>query len=214
MKVDRNYGKPENMSEAIVHIHGVTPSGEAKSNDGTTDCNPEGIPFRDLIREDFETHERDVFSQGFWALFWHRFGNLRMKVKTRALRIPLSLTYRVMAKLSEWMSGIYLPYTVLVGRRVKLEHFGSMILVADRIGDGVTIRQNTTFGIASVDTPQGRPSIGDRVQIGAGVVIIGDIEVGDDVVIGANAVVNKSIPSGVTVGGIPARIMQSRVAAE
>ncbi len=202
------------MSEALVHIHDVASSEESKSNDGTTDCNPEGISFFELIREDFDTHGRDFFSQGFWALFWHRFGNLRMRVETRALRIPLSLTYRAMAKLSEWMSGIYMPYTVLVGRRVKLEHFGSMILVADKIGDDVTIRQNTTFGIVSVDAPQGRPRIGDRVEIGAGVVIIGEIEVGDDVVIGANAVVNKSVPPAVTVGGIPARVVQTRIAAE
>jgi len=112
------------------------------------------------------------------------------------------------------MAGIYLPYTVLVGRRVRLEHFGGMILVADRIGNDVTIRQNTTFGIPSVHSPDARPRIGDRVDIGAGVVIIGDITVGDDVVIGANAVVNKSLPAGVTAGGIPARIVNQRIAAE
>jgi len=214
MKVDRNYGKPGNMPEAVVQIHNRTRPDGVKVNDGSTNRNPSEISFFDLIREDFETHERDFFSQGFWALFWHRFGNLRMGVKTRALRVPLSLTYRVMAKLVEWMGGIFMPYTVLVGRRVKLEHFGGMILVADKIGDDVTIRQNTTFGITSVEAPYARPTIGDGVDIGAGVVIIGDITVGDDVVIGANAVVNKSIPAGVTVGGIPARIVHTRIAAE
>lgn len=202
------------MAQAVVQIKGGSPYAASPSNDGTANRNPLDISFRDLIREDFETHERDFFSQGFWAMFWHRFGNLRMGVKTRALRIPLSLTYRAMAKLAEWMSGIYMPYTVVVGRRVKLEHFGGMILVANQIGDDVTIRQNTTFGITSVDAPHARPIIGDRVEIGAGVVIIGDITVGDDVVIGANAVVNKSVPPRVTVGGIPARIVQSRIAAE
>jgi len=166
------------MSEPIAQIRGVDAS---KSHDGTADRNPGDISWRALIREDFETHGRNFFSQGFWAL---------------------------------WMAGIYLPYTVLVGRRVRLEHFGGMILVADRIGNDVTIRQNTTFGIPSVHSPDARPRIGDRVDIGAGVVIIGDITVGDDVVIGANAVVNKSLPAGVTAGGIPARIVNQRIAAE
>lgn len=199
------------MSEPIVQIRGVD---ACKSHDGTVDRNPGNISWRALIREDFETHGRNFFSQGFWALFWHRFGNLRMRIRPRALRVPFSLTYRAMAKLTEWMAGIYLPYTVLVGRRVRLEHFGGMILVADRIGNDVTIRQNTTFGIPSVHSPDARPRIGDRVDIGAGVVIIGDITVGDDVVIGANAVVNKSLPAGATAGGIPARVVNQRIAAE
>ena len=199
------------MSEPIAQIQGADSS---KSHDGTIDRNPRDISLSALIREDFETHGRDFFSQGFWTLFWHRFGNLRMGIKPRALRVPFSFTYRAMAKLAEWTTGINLPYTVLVGRRVKLEHFGGMILVADRIGNDVTIRQNTTFGIPSVHAPDARPIIGDRVDIGAGVVIIGDITVGDDVVIGANAVVNKSLPAGVTAGGIPARIVNQRMAAE
>ncbi len=214
MKVDRNYGNSGTMPEAVVQIHDQTRPDGVKVNDGSTNQNPSDISFIDLIREDFETHERDFFSQGFWAMFWHRFGNLRMGVKARVLRLPLSLTYRVMSKLVEWMGGIFLPYTVLVGRRVKLEHFGGMILVADKIGNDVTIRQNTTFGITSVDTPHARPTIGDGVDIGTGAVVIGDITVGDNVVIGANAVVNKSVPADVTVGGIPARIVQTRMAAE
>jgi len=208
---DRTSGKLNAMSESVVQIRDVEP---APSNDGTADCNPSGMSFWALVKEDFETHERDWLSQGFWALFWHRFGNLRMRIKMRALRIPCSVIYRVMAKLSEWFGGIFFPYTVVVGRRVKLEHFGGMILVADKIGDDVIIRQNTTFGIATVHTPDARPTIGDRVDIGAGVVIVGNITVGNDAVIGANAVVNKSIPAGVTAGGIPARVLNPRIAAE
>jgi serine O-acetyltransferase len=131
-----------------------------------------------------------------------------MGVQSRLLRAPLTVVYRVMSKLTEWVGGIYLPYTVVVGRRVRLEHFGGMILVANRIGDDVIIRQNTTFGISALDKPQARPVIGDRVQIGAGAVLIGGIEIGSDTVIGANAVVTKSLPAGVVAGGVPARVLR------
>lgn len=182
-----------------------------RSHDGRKNMNPEGIGFWALIAEDFRTHDRDAFAQGFWALFWHRFGNWRMSVRSRLLRVPLTLTYQMMTKFAEWVGGIFLPYTVIVGRRVKLEHFGGMILVADRIGDDVVIRQNTTFGIARVDDLQSRPTIGNRVDIGTGAVLVGSIEIGDDVVIGANAVVARSLPPGVVAAGIPARVIRERV---
>lgn len=172
---------------------------------GDRNRNPEGIGFWELVREDLRTYDHDLFAQGFWAVFWHRFGNWRMSVRPRLLRAPLTLVYLVMSKLLEWMAGIYLPYTVGLGRRVKLEHFGGMILVAEEIGDDVIIRQNTTFGISGLNNLTGRPKIGDRVHIGAGAVVIGPVSLGPDAVIGANAVVTKDVSPGQVVGGVPAR---------
>lgn len=174
-------------------------------NDGTRNMNPVGIGFWALVAEDFRTHQKDWGSQGFWALFWHRFGNWRMSVRPRVLRLPLSLVYKLMFKCCQWMGGICLPYTVIVGRRVKLEHFGGMILVADKIGDDVILRQNTTFGISRLNDLSGRPIIGNGVQVGAGAVVIGRIWIGDGAVVGANAVVTDDVPEGAVVGGVPAR---------
>ena len=179
-------------------------------NKGTTNRNPSDISLIALIAEDFRTHDSDIFAQGFWALFWHRFGNWRMGIRPRILRLPFTLIYRVGYKLAQWMGGIKLPYTVVVGRRLKLEHFGGMILVARAIGDDVVIRQNVTFGISDPARAFARPTIGDRVDVGAGAVIMGDVSIGHDTVIGANSVVNRSQPEGVTVVGAPARVVSKR----
>ncbi|MEL6207939.1 MAG: transferase [Pseudomonadota bacterium] len=182
--------------------------GQPMSSDGSINANPSDLSFFALVAEDLRTHEGDWLSQGFWALFWHRFGNWRMSVRPRVLRLPLTLIYRVMYRLGQRTAGIILPYSVVVGRRVKLEHFGGMILAAARIGDDVTIRQNTTFGIARVDAIEARPTIGHGVDVGAGAVVIGAISIGDGAVIGANAVVVRDVPPGAVVGGVPAQILR------
>jgi len=177
---------------------------------GASNGNPKSIGFWALVREDFHSNDRDWGSQGFWALFWHRFGNWRMSVRSKFLRAPLTIVYRVMFKACQWFGGIMLPYTVKVGRRVRIDHFGGMILVAKSIGDEVVIRQNTTFGIKSLGALNDRPTIGNRVEVGAGAVIVGAIEIGDDAIIGANAVVTTAVPPRGIVGGVPARLISMR----
>lgn len=49
------------------------------------------------------------------------------------------------------------------------------------------------------------PTVGDRVVIGNGAVVIGRIQIGDGARIGANAVVLRDVPAGMTAIGVPAR---------
>lgn len=52
--------------------------------------------------------------------------------------------------------------------------------------------------------------IGDDVMLGAGCVLLGNIEVGDGAATGANAVVTKSVPMKCVAVGVPARIKERR----
>ena len=102
----------------------------------------------------------------------------------RIVRAPLTILYRLMFLFVECAAGISLPYTIRLGRRVRIWHHSGIILHARAIGDDVQIRQNTTMGIASVDRPHDIPTIGDRVDIGCGACILGGITIGDDCKIG------------------------------
>ena len=183
------------------------PGGAPPLPDGSRNLNPPGISFWDLVREDYRTNDASLLSQGFLMLLVHRFGNWRMGVRAKLLRAPLTLIYRFFNKMSQFWFGMKLDYTVKVGRRVKLEHFGGMILGARAIGNDVTIRQNTTFGIRSTDDLNAKPIIGDFVDIGAGAVIVGNVTIGDNAIIGANSVVFTNVPPDAVVMGVPAKVI-------
>ena len=54
------------------------------------------------------------------------------------------------------------------------------------------------------------PTIGNRVVVGTGAKVLGDITLGDNVKVGAGSVVVHSVPSDSTVVGIPGRIVRTR----
>jgi serine O-acetyltransferase len=87
-------------------------------------------------------------------------------------------------------------------------HPFATVINAKKIGKNFTFRNGLTIGNKNNDNTL-LPSIGNNVEVGANVVIIGDIEIGDNVIIGAGAVVVKSVPSNVVVAGNPARIIKT-----
>lgn len=181
---------------------------------GTTDRNPKDISLLALIREDFITHDRYFLEQGFWAITVHRFGNWRMRIRPRLLRLPFSLLYLFAARFVEWTCGITIHYWVEVGRRVRIWHHSGILIGARRIGNDVQLRQNTTVGSAHFgDNREKKPVIEDRCDIGTGAVILGSVRIGHDSIIGANAVVIDDIPPYSVAVGVPAKVIKRRLPA-
>ena len=75
------------------------------------------------------------------------------------------------------------------------------------IGSDCWISQHVTIGRNFGDTRV--PTIGDRVYIGAGSVVFGEISIGNGAIIGANAVVNRDVPPAAIVAGNPARVIRN-----
>lgn len=181
------------------------PSHQLPFPKGDSNENPRGMGLLELLAEDFQTHDRDLFDPGFWAVAVHRFGNARMGIRFRFLRVPLTALYRLMFTLLAWLWGIRLPYNTRLGRRVRIWHHGGIWMGARAIGDDVHIRHNTTFGVLNRNDLNAKPIIGNRVDIGVGACILGAVTVGDDCVIGPNSVVIRDLPPNSVVMGVPAR---------
>jgi serine O-acetyltransferase len=163
-----------------------------------------------LIVEDMRAQREGLLAQGFWALLVYRFGHSRFRLPKRWMRLPLTIMYVVLNKLIEITTGISIGARAEIGRRPRIEHFGGIIIHGSAIiGDDCMIRHDVTIGNRYLARPLEAPVIGNRVDIGTGARILGNVRIGDGAHIGANAVVLHDVPVGATAVGIPARIMPS-----
>jgi putative colanic acid biosynthesis acetyltransferase WcaB len=123
--------------------------------------------------------------------------------------LPYLILYRLIV---EWILGIEIPYKTQIGGGLILYH-GQGLVINDGtiIGKNCTLRHNTTIG--NKELPTGKltdsPKIGNGVNIGSNVCIIGPISIGDNVIIGAGSVVTKDIPKNSVAVGNPARIIRT-----
>lgn len=90
-------------------------------------------------------------------------------------------------------TGTTLPHPVgiVIGHEVK-------------VGSNVRIQQNVTLGRRKPDPSEGYPTVGNDVSVGAGAVVLGDINLGRGCTVGANSVVLDDVSANSTVVGVPA----------
>lgn len=126
----------------------------------------------------------------------------------RFLGYPYVIFYRVVV---EWILCVELPWKLKIGSGLRLYH-GQALVVNDRsvIGRNCVLRHSTTIGVAGTYDDYGgvAPIIGNDVDVGSNVVILGAINIGDGAVIGAGSVVVKNVEAGAVVVGNPARVIR------
>ncbi|MCM6764300.1 serine O-acetyltransferase [Rathayibacter sp. ZW T2_19] len=140
---------------------------------------------------------------GVHAVWLHR-------VAHRWWRSGLRLPARLLSQAARAATGVEIHPAATIGRRLFIDHgMGVVIGETARIGDDCMIYHGVTLGGRSSARERRHPSIGDRVVIGAGAVVLGPIALGSDVSVGANAVVVKDAPDGAVLVGIPARDLRA-----
>jgi putative colanic acid biosynthesis acetyltransferase WcaB len=127
---------------------------------------------------------------------------------TKIIFFPYLMFYRFNI---EWVLGIELPRKLIIGKGLSLFHGQALVVNKSTIiGQNCVLRNSTTIGHKKLDdgTVSRCPRIGNNVDIGANVCIIGDLTIGDNVIIGAGSVVIKDIPANSIAVGNPARILE------
>ena len=105
--------------------------------------------------------------------------------------------------------GFSIPINTF-GPGLNIMHRGTIVVNGNaRIGENCKINADVNIG-TQMGTRTETPTIGNNCYIGPGAKIFGKIIIGDNVAIGANAVVNKDFPDGVTIAGVPAKIVSNK----
>jgi serine O-acetyltransferase len=124
------------------------------------------------------------------------------------------VTARFISQFSRFLTGIEIHPGAKIGKRLFIDHgLGVVIGETAEIGDDVLLYQGVTLGGTGNERGKRHPTLGDRVVVGTGAAVLGNIRLGDDVKVGAGSVVVHSVPDGSTVVGIPARVVKGRAEA-
>lgn len=127
------------------------------------------------------------------------------------LPYPIRLVTYLYQIFAEVLFAIELPADTKIGNNLQLQHGFSLVINHHvTIGRNCIIRHSTTIGnkVLSDGSVSSSPHIGDNVEIGCNVVILGPIEIGNNAVIGAGAVVVSDVPAHAVVAGNPAKVIR------
>tara|TARA_B100000214_G_scaffold79910_1_gene54024 strand:+ start:313 stop:1068 length:756 start_codon:yes stop_codon:yes gene_type:complete len=168
--------------------------------------------FIKFIRSDFSIiKERDPAARGileilicypgFQALVMHRISHTLWNYK-----IPL--LPRVLSQFTRLFTGIEIHPGAQIGRGVFIDHgMGVVIGETTQIGNRCLLYQGVTLGGTGKDHGKRHPTLEENVVVGAGAKVLGAITVGTNTRIGAGSVVVRNVEADSTVVGIPGRVV-------
>ena len=139
---------------------------------------------------------------GLHALYLHRMAHWLYRQRAFFLA-------RLLSHGSRFLTGVEIHPGAVIGPGLFIDH-GAGVVIGETtiIGEDVTLYQGVVLGGTGKEKGKRHPTIGDRVIISAGAMVLGNITVEEDCKIGAGAVVINSVPSGCTVVGIPGRVVK------
>ena len=165
-----------------------------------------------FIKSDFKIiKERDPAARGFLeiVLCYPGFQALVLhRISHKLWNYKLPLLPRVLSQLTRNITGIEIHPGAKIGRGVFIDHgMGVVIGETSEIGDRCLLYQGVTLGGTGKDSGKRHPTLQENVVVGAGAKVLGAIKIGSNTRIGAGSVVVKNVEKNSTVVGIPGRVV-------
>ena len=140
---------------------------------------------------------------GFQAVSLHRISHQLWKS-----RLPLKLVARCLSQFGRAVTGIEIHPGARIGHSVFIDHgMGVVIGETAEIGCRCLLYQGVTLGGTGKENGKRHPTLAENVVVGAGAKVLGAISIGANTRIGAGSVVVRNVDADSTVVGIPGRII-------
>jgi len=163
-------------------------------------------PFSAIIQQLFADWavNRGVLKSQILMLLFRALSILPRNKFCSLISFPFLLLYKFY---SGMLLNVDLSPKTTVGAGLHLPHpYGIVVHHKAVIGSCCTVRHGVTIGVKSVVGRVECPVIGNRVDFGCGVVVIGPVSVGDGAILGANVVITKNVSCSATIIGQPFRL--------
>lgn len=138
-----------------------------------------------------------ISDRGFRAIFLYRFCRYYYINDNKSL-------YKFFRFFNFLLNPIEISVSTEIGIGLYIMHPQCIVIGGGKLGNNIDIAQGVTIGLK--DKENEYPTIGDNVHLGAGCMILGDVNIGDNSRVGANAVVITDIPKNSIAVGVPAKI--------
>ena len=140
---------------------------------------------------------------GFQAISLHRISH-----RLWTCRLPLKLAARCLSQVGRALTGIEIHPGARIGHSVFIDHgMGVVIGETAEIGNRCLLYQGVTLGGTGKEHGKRHPTLAENVVVGAGAKVLGAITIGTNTRIGAGSVVVRDVESDCTVVGIPGRVI-------
>ncbi|WP_341885613.1 serine O-acetyltransferase [Synechococcus sp. UW140] len=138
---------------------------------------------------------------GLHAICMHRFSH-------RLWGLGLPLLPRFLSQVARFFTGVEIHPGARIGQGVFIDH-GAGVVIGETavIGDRCLLFQGVTLGGTGKQSGKRHPTLEENVVVGAGAKVLGGITVGTNTRIGAGSVLLRDVEHDCTVVGVPGRVI-------
>ena len=132
----------------------------------------------------------------------------RLSINSYSWKLKIPLIPRLLSHLNRLITGIEIHPGAKIGKRVFIDHgMGVVIGETAEIGNNCLLYQGVTLGGTGKNHGKRHPTLMENVVVGAGAKVLGSIHVGSNTRIGAGSVVVRNVEANSTVVGVPGRVV-------